>query len=284
MRMAIGVVVICLMSSQAMAMVMYQDGGTYDIATTINGDVWVDWASPAMGTTVNVLSGGSIYQLQGFHDSIVTMSGGSVQDLRVHDNSQFTMSNGTVSDYLAAYNSNTVTISGGSVNSLTAYESSTVTISGGSVGSGPYDYLAAANSSTVTISGGSVSAVHANQSSTVTISGGSVSALYTYDSSTVTISGGTIGTDLRLNDSVELLICGSDFAIDGISFGYGSISSMLGGVYSDEAYRTLTGTLVDGSSIDNQFRIGNTAQIVLIPEPTTLLLLGLGGLMLGRKR
>jgi len=40
----------------------------------------------------------------------------------------------------------------------------------------------------------------------------------------------------------------------------------------------MTGTLASGDIINNQFRIGNTAKIVLIPEPATFLLLGLGGL------
>ena len=39
-----------------------------------------------------------------------------------------------------------------------------------------------------------------------------------------------------------------------------------------------------GDPINNQFRIGNNGKIVLISEPATLLLLGLGGLALLRKR
>jgi len=42
------------------AEIQYNDGGTYDIATTINDNVWVDWETPGMGTTVNVLAGGEI--------------------------------------------------------------------------------------------------------------------------------------------------------------------------------------------------------------------------------
>jgi len=46
----------------------------------------------------------------------------------------------------------------------------------------------------------------------------------------------------------------------------------------------LTGTLLSGDPINNQFRIGNNAKIVLVPEPATIVLLGLGGLALLRRR
>ena len=52
-------VVILVVSGQAMALTQYNDGGTYNITTTINDDVWVDWATSA-GTTVNIQEGGTI--------------------------------------------------------------------------------------------------------------------------------------------------------------------------------------------------------------------------------
>jgi len=53
----LGVIII---AAPCAAEIQYNDGGTYDIATTINDNVWVDWETPGMGTTVNVLAGGEI--------------------------------------------------------------------------------------------------------------------------------------------------------------------------------------------------------------------------------
>ena len=84
--------------------------------------------------------------------------------------------------------------------------------------------------------------------------------------------------------SASLTIHGSDFAIDGSPVGLGEITSILGGSYWYEPYRRLTGTVANGDIINNQFRIGNDASIVLVPEPATLLLLTLGVLTLRKKR
>ena len=46
----------------------------------------------------------------------------------------------------------------------------------------------------------------------------------------------------------------------------------------------MTGTLLSDDPINTQFRISENAKIVLVPEPATLLLLGLGGLALLRDR
>ena len=89
---------------------------------------------------------------------------------------------------------------------------------------------------------------------------------------------------LSAGETATLTIYGSNFAIDGSSVGFGVITSMLGGDYGNEPYRRLTGTLANGDIINNQFQIGNDAKIVLVPEPTMLLLLGLGAVMLRRRK
>ena len=80
-----------------------------------------------------------------------------------------------------------------------------------------------------------------------------------------------------------MTIYGLDFAVDGQSVGYGELTSIFGGRNSNEPYRHLTGTLFSSESIANDFRIGDNAKIVLVPEPATLFLLGLGAVMLRRK-
>ena len=75
-----------------------------------------------------------------------------------------------------------------------------------------------------------------------------------------------------------------DFAIDGVPVGYGQLTSILGGAAPNDPVRHITGTLADGSFINNDFYVGGNATVVLIPEPATLFLLGLGAIKLRRKR
>ena len=61
---------------------------------------------------------------------------------------------------------------------------------------------------------------------------------------------------------------------------------MSGGSWDDdETWRRLTGTLDNGGVINNDFKIGGSvASIVLVPEPMSISLLGLGGLMLRKRK
>ena len=296
-------VLVLFVSSQVMALTQYNDGGTYDITTTINDDVWVDWNAPGKQTTVNLLTGAEIpspYKLQGFNDSSLTISGGPVSYLDTYDSTQVTMSGGSVS-YLETYDSTQITMLDGSVERVISHNSSQVTISGGSV-----EGLWIQDSTQLTMSGGSLSLFSINTNSQATISGGTLyntlrvlgssqltmsggrleGSFETYGSGRVTITGGVIviDTELLLFDNAEIIMEGFDFDIDGTPVGYGNITSMFGGSYISEPFRRLTGTLLNGDTFDNQFRIGDTAQITLIPEPCTLSLLALGGLAVAWRR
>jgi len=121
--------------------------------------------------------------------------------------------------------------------------------------------------------------------SQVNISGGSVGyQLRSIGFSQLNVSGGLFNGYLESNECGRITIFGSDFTVNGQSIGYGELTSMLGGVPENEPWRHLTGTLASGEPINNDFRIGHYGSIVLIPEPATILLLGLGGLALLRKR
>jgi hypothetical protein len=153
------------------------------------------------------------------------------------------------------------------VGSLFTYDNSQTTMSSGSVNN-----LTTQNSSQVTMLDALVERdLCTYDSSQVTMSGGVVDwNLIVHDSSLVNWSGGTIGLSLLLDGTTATLtVDGSDFAIDGTLFGFGEINSILGGAYESEPFRRLTGTLANGDIINNQFRIGETAKIVLVPEPTT---------------
>ena len=120
--------------------------------------------------------------------------------------------------------------------------------------------------------------------SQVTFSGGSLAYdLSASGRSQVNIRGGSIGNRLIADYDSVITIHGSDFAVDGQLFGYGELTSMFRLAPTVDPPRQLTGTLLSGDLLDNSFYIGSNASIVLIPEPSTLLLLGLGGVALRRK-
>ena len=239
---------VCLGVVPAFGWTQFKDGWTHDITTTINDDVWVDYQAPGMETTVNWLGGGAMpfgYELHGYNDSHINMFGGSI------------------GGYLRSYDNSHVNVSGGSIYQLWTYDNSQVNVSGGSIGHNLWAY----DNSQVNVSGGSIG-----------------NRLWTYDNSQVDFSGGLVNGELVTEYSSELTIHGSDFAVDGQLFGFGELASILGGHYGNEPSRRLTGTLSNGDPLDNEFYIGDDAKIVLTPEPTTLLLLGLGALMSRRKR
>ena len=70
---------------------------------------------------------------------------------------------------------------------------------------------------------------------------------------------------------------GYDFEVDGWAASYGIYESFHGDAI-------LTGILANGDSLNTTIQIRDDAQLILaIPEPATLLLLGLGAVVLRRK-
>lgn len=241
------VVVLSLAGSTVLALVEFKDGQTYNINYEINDSVWLDYLAPGMQTTLNLLDDGSIeYWLIGYENGQINLLGGEIGwDVFTYDRSQVHMSGGSIQQELAAHDESVVEITGGSIGWSAAYDNSQVSISGGSIAA----EFTAYGSSHVTISGGSMA-----------------SELGTRDNSHVDIFGGFVGLSLQAYYGGTLTIHGSDFVIDGQPFGYGELTSILGGNYWDDPTRHLTGTLASGEPIDNDFYIGDDAKIVLVPE------------------
>lgn len=152
------------------------------------------------------------------------------------------------------------------------------------------------------VSGGSVAAIDAFNNATVTMSGGSISFdLVAHDNATITLSGGSVSETIVALINSTIYLDGTDFEVTDLagkttSLSYGDVLSDFGTLAVDHLGHdyyigNITGTLADGfSTLNNTFYISNsgdpagTANIVIIPEPCTLLLLGLGGLVLCKRK
>jgi hypothetical protein len=233
----------------------------------------------------NISSGYENARLLDFSTANVYQTGG-ITYANVYDEATLNVFGGTVSNLILTNNNSTVNISGGnhgiggSLPSLFyAKDSSTFNISGGSVDGVLYADIR----STINISGGSMDYIlFPRDSSTVNITGGEISTLFAEDSSKVYMSGGSVTSQFCAFERSTAIFDGSDFEFAPDAFG-----NMLSW---DVDGQTILGTgILTGKWFDDTgfaikiTRNDTTATIMAIPEPCTLLLLGLGGLALRRK-
>jgi hypothetical protein len=125
------------------------------------------------------------------------------------------------------------------------------------------------------------------------VSGGTITySLRPFNDSQITISGGRIGMYLPALDNVQVVITGgtidqllwaeenSHITIYGMFDSYGELPlgspvwDTVRNVYVPSGH--ITGTLANGDPINKDYYIWDDATITLVPEPATLLLLGLG--------
>lgn len=147
------------------------------------------------------------------------------------------------------------------------------------------DWVEAMDHSHINITGGSIGFdLYAEEYSQVVISGGFIAydlnAIY---ESQVSVYGGIIGDEILTRDYSQITIYGSDFAVDGIPVGYGLITTGTVDEFGTLS-GTLTGILDNGDLINNTFYIEDDANIFLVPEPTTMVLLSLGIFFLNKKK
>ena len=102
--------------------------------------------------------------------------------------------------------------------------------------------------------------------------GGSIWGLNALDYSRVDIYGGYIEHGLAACNNSIIYIYGLDFYLDGNPVGYGEITGY-----------DLLGTLSNGDNIDVPLDINHAGKVILVPEPFSICLLGLGTLGLRRK-
>lgn len=183
-------------------------------------------------------------------------------------------------------------VNGGNIGKLYMFQKSSLNMTGGTINS----LLRGWGNSTITISGGSIYDFYTLDNSTATMTGGMVQGtLAAGFNSIITMSGGSFGKTMAYYNGIINLV-GTDFKVDGTPLSYGDKLSNFAtfypiipdgqGYYTNCYSGTITGRLADGSYLNNTFIIDatGTANIYVVPEPATLLLLGLGGLVLRKHR
>ena len=167
------------------------------------------------------------------------------------------LTNGLIGGHLKAYEDSMVNVSGGSIGvDLLAFNKSRMNVSDGSIG----DDMLAYDDSTVTVSGGTIG-----------------DYLASYSNSIITVSGGSIGAGLVARNNSTLTIIGSGFNFDYGDYIDGSVLDL----------QFLTGSLADGTALNNQVWIYDAATVTLqqvIPEPSTGLLFLFGLTPLSHRR
>ena len=268
----IALLILCLNAIPAYSTVDFCDGKIHNIDYYISDSASVDQGNSA-NTTFNLLPNGIVLnRLYGYNRSQINVSGGELR-----------------SDLLTYHDNQTSIFSGSIGAGIYTYDNSRVTIWDGSIEGGAHLY----SDSQLILNGGAIGGLVPRDNSQVTIWGGvNNGALNAWGNSEIAVYGGSTARDIYAGvdsgDHSQITLIGSSFTVDGISVGYGTLYSVMGQAWVDETTRHLTGILANGNLIDNDFYISGQSSIVLapmpVPEPTTLLLLGLGAMMLRRKR
>lgn len=256
----------------AMLTVDIEDGESHTFNNNIyrNDRVRLDYhTANDPGTHVDLVNGGMVFSLTVYNNGSIAMPGGTVEErILARDNSTVHMSGGLVDYGLIVLDNSTITMSGGTVGVIYADRDSAVTISGGTIQS---EFVSHDNSA-------------------ITMSGGVAREAHSHDNSTITMSGGVIERDFRVYDSATVYLEGSNFRVNGTSLVNGDKLSNFVDFFDNRYHGIITGTLADGSTLNNYFSIWNTGghagtgDIIIIPEPCSLVLLGLGGLVLRRRK
>lgn len=303
--------VIVLSTPLLKADIVFNDGGTHSIDNIIKEIVYVKNT-----TTLRVLNGSELQApLAILDNSIGVMTGGSVtHHVDVWENGYFSMSDGYISNLFSLDNSQSH-IQGGVVSSLESSGTSKVYISNGSIAGYlvQYDSIAEISggivydpwiyhNASVAIKGGTVDTLHNWFSGHLDMAGGEIkNGMYCWGESESFIHGGTLNstrievTDNSLlsvdggisignvgivgADTATIIFDGYNFNLNGLPLSYGVYTSDFG-----TQPNRLKGNLSSGGYIECDLTLLESAMVIFIPEPCSILLLAIGGLLIGKRK
>ena len=228
---------------------------------TLNWDIYSD----AMIQEPDIYNIVSIYDTPPNHTT-VTMVGGGVDVMYPYDSTTLNVTGGNVAT-VGAMGSSTVNISGeAQIRSIGVGEWSTVNISGGGI-----EDVTARSYGTLNMSGGSVEgSVDVRDFGMLNMTGGEMSRLSVAEKAVVNLSGGLITEGIV---GARRWFFETDVTIN--FYGYDLVKTSSGGKYgAGQIY----GFYPDGSQFTVDIGGISHTCIKLIPEPSTILLLALGGL------
>lgn len=221
-------------------------GNTVVVSSPISDQVYVDYYTPTQpGTHVRIVPGGSTQNTRIYNYGMLTMAGGLiVSEVWFYDNSSGDILSGNVNGYIRVT------------------ENSSLTMSGGSNLSG---WMGVFDNGQAAISGGHFGDLELTAHALVSLTG-----------SNFRIGGQTVTGLLDIDQLVE----------DGL------LTPFEFPEYSNIQYEgVLSGVLSDNTSFSSNISIthftdgrGDTANINLIPEPATVVLMGTGACVLIRRR
>jgi hypothetical protein len=183
-----------------------------------------------------------------YNDSTINMLGGSVWWININDQVTANIYNGSADDFLA-------------------YDSSTFNIYGGSAKN-----LIAKNTSHINLNGGNVRLVRIEQNSVANVSNGTFEFLSVKEDSRVNLYNGVINYLSATGNSVVYL-----YAYD-VSFTTTGGDYNTGQITGKYLLNNNTFCINFGSAVESY------SHIIVVPEPVTLLLLAVGGLVLRRRK
>ena len=186
-----------------------------------------------------------------------------------------------------AYKKSTVSIKGGHVGIRSLYDDSSAIINYGNISVG----LTTFGNSSVFFNGSTISdEVHATDTSRIKMNGGSSDWLLATKQGKINLNGGSIVSILLTRENGTIYINGNNFEVHAgditTPLVYGDRLSDYGILGNDGLNNylagTITGMLEDGTPINNNFSIYDTSDIIIVPEPVSVLFLTVGGIALLR--
>lgn len=241
------IIVLLIFTTHAWAAIWFDDGLVHEISSVVNDSVYVANAPDQIATTLRLLNGGSVLSLETYGHSQIEIAGGIINGrVQSHDSSILTFSSGLVYDDLLMDGGTELHMTGGEVlqNLRLGGQQTIAWISGG-------------NLNDLSIAAG-----------TAVVSGGFIS--------------GSIGI------RTVVFLNGSEFTIDGTPVGSGSYDwfDLLDPMNPSGGNQVITmgGILANGDVINNiLIGVEPSGGLILVPEPCTLLLFGMGVVILRKK-